>query len=69
MMNEQNIIEIENITNQILDSITEDDMIDLLYSMVRYSVNNNHCKCNYTARDLFQDVIPESVIEQLFDEH
>ena len=59
---------INTITNAILDNIHEDDLMEILYNVVKYAVENNHTKTNWTAREFFTDIVSEDLLKQLFDE-
>ena len=59
---------INTITNAILDNIHEDDLMEILYNVVKYAVENNHTKTNWTAREIFSDIVSEELLKQLFDE-
>ena len=63
-----NTEKINAITETILDNIHEDDLMDILRNVVKYAVENNHCKTNCTARELLSDIVSEELLEQLFDE-
>ena len=59
---------INAITETILDNIHEDDIMKILYNVVKYAVENNHTKTNWTAREIFSDIVSEELLKQLFDE-
>ena len=59
---------INAITETILDNIHEDDIMEILYNVVKYAVENNHTKTNWTAREIFSDIVSEELLKQLFDE-
>ena len=59
---------INTITETILDNIQEDAMMEILYNVVKYAVEHNHCKTNWTAREFFTDIVSEELLQQLFDE-
>lgn len=59
---------INAITETILDNIHEDALMEILYNVVKYSVENNHTKTNWTAREFFSDIVSEELLKQLFDE-
>lgn len=54
-------------------SIIENDKNALLQNLVRnlvvYCKNNNNSKTNWIARELFNDVLSEDDIEEIFDEY
>ena len=56
------------ITETILDNIQEDTLMEILYNVVKYAVENNHTKTNWTAREFFTDIVSEDLLKQLFDE-
>ena len=59
---------INAITETILDNIHDDTLIEILYNVVKYAVEHNHCKTNWTAREFFTDIVSEDLLKQLFDE-
>ena len=59
---------INTITETILDNIQEDALMEILYNVVKYAVEHNHCKTNWTAREIFTDIVSEDLLKQLFDE-
>ena len=59
---------INAITETILDNIHDDDLMEILYNVVKYAVEHNHCKTNWTAREFFTDIVSEDLLKQLFDE-
>ena len=59
---------INTITETILDNIQEDALMEILYNVVKYAVEHNHCKTNWTAREFFTDIVSEDLLKQLFDE-
>ena len=59
---------INTITETILDNIQEDALMEILYNVVKYAVEHNHCKTNWTAREFFTDIVSEELLKQLFDE-
>ena len=59
---------INAITETILDNIQEDALMEILYNVVKYAVEHNHCKTNWTAREIFTDIVSEDLLKQLFDE-
>lgn len=40
----------------------------LVCNVVAYAVANNKCKTNWTAQELFVDVIPDELIAEIFNE-
>ena len=59
---------INTITETILDNIQEDTLMEILYNVVKYAVENNHSKTNWTAREIFTDIVSEDLLKHLFDE-
>ena len=59
---------INAITETILDNIHDDALMEILYNVVKYAVEHNHCKINWTAREIFSDIVSEELLKQLFDE-
>ena len=59
---------INAITETILDNIHDDALMKILYNVVKYAVEHNHCKTNWTAREFFTDIVSEDLLKQLFDE-
>ena len=59
---------INAITETILDNIQEDALMEILYNVVKYAVEHNHCKTNWTAREFFTDIVSDDLLKQLFDE-
>ena len=59
---------INAITETILDNIQEDTLIEILYNVVKYAVEHNHCKTYWTAREIFTDIVSEDLLKKLFDE-
>ena len=68
-MNKQmNTERVNAITETILDNIHDDALMEILYNVVKYAVEYNHCKTNWTAREFFTDIVSEDLLKQLFDE-
>ena len=63
-----NTDKINAITETILDNIQDDALMEILYNVVKYAVEHNHCKTNWTAREFFTDIVSEDLLKQLFDE-
>ena len=63
-----NTDKINTITETILDNIQDDALMEILYNVVKYAVEHNHCKTNWTAREFFTDIVSEDLLKQLFDE-
>ena len=59
---------INAITETILDNIHDDALMEILYNVVKYVVENNYSKTNWTAREIFTDIVSEDLLKQLFDE-
>ena len=59
---------INAITETILDNIQEDALMEILYDVVKYAVEHNNSKTNWTAREFFTDIVSEDLLKQLFDE-
>ena len=59
---------INAITETILDNIHDDALMEILYNVVKYAVEHNHCKTNWTAREIFTDIVSEDLLKRLFDE-
>ena len=63
-----NTDKINAITETILDNIHDDTLMEILYNVVKYAVEHNHCKTNWTAREFFTDIVSDDLLKQLFDE-
>lgn len=59
---------INAITETILDNIQEDTLMEILYNVVKYAVEHNNSKTNWTAREIFTDIVSDDLLKQLFDE-
>lgn len=59
---------INAITETILDNIHDDALMEILYNVVKYAVEHNNSKTNWTAREFFTDIVSEELLQQLFDE-
>lgn len=53
---------------EILENVNSEDLENLVRNVVKFAVENNHSKTNWTAHELFVDVLHEEVITELFDE-
>ena len=42
--------------------------MEILYNVVKYAVEHNNSKTNWTAREIFTDIVSEDLLKQLFDE-
>ena len=63
-----NTDKINTITETILDNIHDDALMEILYNVVKYAVENNYSKTNWAAREIFTDIVSEELLRQLFDE-
>ena len=63
-----NTEKINAITETILDNIHDDALMEILYNAVKYAVEHNNSKTNWTAREFFTDIISEDLLKHLFDE-
>ena len=63
-----NTEKINAITETILDNIHDDTLMEILYNVVKYAVEQNHCNTSWTSRDSFTDIVSEDLLKQLFDE-
>ena len=63
-----NTDKINTITETILDNIHDDTLMEILYNVVKYAVEHNHCKTNWTAREFFTDIVSDDLLKQLFDD-
>ena len=63
-----NTDKINTITETILDNIHDDALMEILYNVVKYAVEYNHCKTNWTGMDFFTDIVSDELLQQLFDE-
>ena len=59
---------INAITETILDNIHDDTLMEILYNVVKYAVENNHTKTNWIAREFFTDIVSDDLLKHLFDE-
>ena len=54
---------------EVLENITDKEQFEnLVRNVVAYAVLNNSCKTNWTAQELLQDVIPDELIAEIFNE-
>ena len=52
----------------ILENIDEEGLEKLISNVVNFSIKNNATRINWKAHELFEDVISENKISELFDE-
>ena len=52
----------------ILENIDEEGLEKLISNVVSFSIKNNTTRTNRWAHELFEDVISENKISELFDE-
>ena len=52
----------------ILENINDEGIEKLISNVVNFSVKNNASRINWKAHELFEDVISENKISELFDE-
>ncbi len=54
---------------KILENMTDKEQFEnLIRNVVAYAVSNNSCKTNWVAQELLQDVIPDELIAEIFNE-
>lgn len=54
---------------EVLENITDEEQFEtLVRNVVAYAISNNSCKTNWIAQELFQDVIPDELIAEIFNE-
>lgn len=62
----------ENLVSKILklleNSNTEITVENFVENCVSYALGINHCKTNWIARDLFDEILSEDEMAELFDE-
>lgn len=68
MSKEQRFDEIKNLIKAELPEDIEESFELLLNVVIKYSIENNHSKTNWTARDLLQDIVSEDTLKMCFDE-
>ena len=54
-----NTDKINAITETILDNIHDDALMEILYNVVKYAVEHNNSKTNWTAREIFTDIVSD----------
>lgn len=69
MSKEERFDEIKNLIKAELPEDIEESFELLLNAVVRYSIENNHCRTNWTARDLLQGIASEDTLKICFDEY
>ena len=70
-MKEPNPYKAKEILEKILQKDTDDfcdRMLTLIINCITYAKKHNCCIANYTARELFDDVLTEEEIAECFDE-
>lgn len=69
---EENFMDKEKLVKKILAMMGSNDMEmtveNFVENCVKYALENNHCKMNWIARDLFTGNLSENEISELFDE-
>ena len=53
---------------KILEKTYQEDLENLVRNVVAYAHRHNNSKTNWTAQELFADVIPDELIAELFNE-
>lgn len=54
---------------EVLENITDKEQFEtLVRNVVTYAISNNSCKTNWIAQELLQDVIPDELIAEIFNE-
>jgi hypothetical protein len=54
---------------EVLENITDEEQFEtLVRNVVAYAISNNSCKTNWIAQELLQDVIPDELIAEIFNE-
>lgn len=54
---------------KVLENITDEEQFEtLVRNVVAYAISNNSCKTNWIAQELLQDVIPDELIAEIFNE-
>lgn len=65
-------MDLENLVDRITEMLAENDTGMTVENFVRnctkYALENNHCKTNWIARELFEGNLSENEIKGLFDE-
>ena len=55
-------------TREILEKTDQEDLENLVRNVVAYAHRHNNSKTNWTAQELFVDVIPDELIAEIFNE-
>lgn len=54
---------------EVLENITDEEQFEtLVRNVIAYAISNNSCKTNWIAQELLQDVIPDELIAEIFNE-
>lgn len=54
---------------EVLENITDEEQFEtLVRNVVAYAISNNSCKTNWIAQELLQDIIPDELIAEIFNE-
>lgn len=64
-----NFDEIKNLIKAELPESIEESFELLLNAVIKYSIENNHSRTNWTARELFESIASEETLKLCFDEH
>ena len=54
---------------EILEKVNQEQLEVLVRNVVKYAHEINNSKCNWTAHELFTDVLEENDIIEIFDEN
>lgn len=68
MGNEQRFDEIKDLIKAELPEGIEESFELLLNAVVKYSIEKNHSRTNWTARELLESVASEETLKLCFDE-
>lgn len=53
---------------EVLENITDKEQFEnLVRNVVAYAISNNNSKTNWIAQELLQDVIPDKLIAEIFN--
>lgn len=69
MSNEQRFDEIKNLIKAELPEDIEESFELLLNAVIKYSIERNHSRTNWTARELLESIASEETLKLCFDEH